>query len=250
VHAEWLEWGRERRQRHPVVTAAQRASEIINPYHFLDTLFRHLDGDDVIVCGDGAACVVTFQVAQIQRGQRLFTNAGSASMGYDLPAAIGAAVARNGKRVICIAGDGSVQLNLQELQTIVHHRLPITIFVLDNGGYQSIRQTQSSYFGRLVGESPQSGVSFPDMVKIAEAYGIPASRLEGADFESRLDAVLGVAGPSLCQVILDPAQTFEPKLSSRQLPDGRMVSSPLEDMYPFLSREELRENMLIPLLGE
>lgn len=249
-HGDWLRWSRERRLLHPVVTEVQRSAEPLNPYHFLDVLFRHLRDDDVVVCGDGTACVVTFQVAHIRKGLRLFTNAGSASMGYDLPAAIGAAVARGGKRVICLAGDGSVQLNLQELQTVVHHRLPIKIFVLNNGGYQSIRQTQLSYFKRLVGEGPESGVSFPDMVKIGAAYGLDSTRLEGLGFEPALDRVLESAGAVVCEVMLDPRQQFEPKLSSRQLPNGTMVSSPLEDMYPFLSREELRENMKIPLLEE
>lgn len=250
MHAEWLAWATERRKLHPVVSEEQRRAFPINPYHFVDALIRRLDDDDVIVCGDGAACVVTFQVAELKRGQRLWTNAGSASMGYDLPAAIGAAVARGGKRVICLAGDGSVQMNLQELQTVVHYRLPIKLFVLNNGGYQSIRQTQLAYFGRLVGESPVSGVSFPDMAKIGAAYGLPSMRIEAFDFDRQVDDVLGSDGAFVAEVMLDPKQQFEPKLSSRQLPDGKMVSSPLEDMYPFLSREELRANLLIPPLEE
>lgn len=253
-HAGWLAWAVKRKELHPVVTEEQRKATPLNPYHFIDVLVRHLDDDDVIVCGDGAACVVTFQVAHLKRGQRLWTNAGSASMGYDLPAAIGAAIARKngrgGKRVICLAGDGSVQMNLQELQTVVHYGLPIKLFVLNNGGYQSIRQTQLAYFGRLVGESPVSGVSFPDMTKIGAAYGLPSARMEGLDFERQLDDILAADGAFVCEVMLDPKQQFEPKLSSRQLPDGKMVSSPLEDMFPFLSREELRANMLIPLLEE
>lgn len=248
AHRKWLDWCVSKRERYPVVSDSQRRSLPLNPYHFVDRLIRALGPDDVIACGDGTACVVSFQVAEIKLGQRLFTNAGSASMGYDVPAAIGAAIARGGGRVICLAGDGSVQLNLQELQTIVHHRLPIKIVVLNNGGYQSIRQTQLSYFGRLVGESPRSGVSFPDMVKIGEAYGLRSCRIEGLDFAATLEDFLASDGPAICEVMLDPDQQFEPKLSSRQLPDGRMVSSPLEDLYPFLPREELRENMLIPLV--
>ena len=250
AHREWLAWAVKRNELHPVVSEEQRRSLPLNPYHFVDVLVRRLEEDDVIVCGDGAACVVTFQVAQLKRGQRLWTNAGSASMGYDLPAAIGAAVARGGKRVICMAGDGSVQMNLQELQTVVHYGLPVKLFVLNNGGYQSIRQTQLAYFGRLVGESAESGVSFPDMARIGAAYGLPSARLEGLAFEQQLDAILAAPGAFVCEVMLDPKQQFEPKLSSRQLPDGKMVSSPLEDMYPFLSREELRANMFIPPIEE
>jgi acetolactate synthase-1/2/3 large subunit len=203
-----------------------------------------LADDDAIVCGNAAACIVPYQVARLQAGQRLISNSGAASMGHDLPAAIGAAIGREGRRVICLAGDGSIQLNIQELQTIVHHQLPVKIFVLDNGGYLSIRQTQSNFFGKLVGESPASGISFPDMTRIAAAYGLPAIRVERASELGSMEALLNAPGPALCHVRLDPAQEFEPRLKSRQLPDGQMVSPSLEDMYPFLSREELRENIL------
>ena len=167
-------------------------------------------------------------------------------MGHDLPAAIGAAVARGGRRVICLAGDGSIQMNIQELQTLVHHRLPVKVFVLNNNGYLSIRTTQSNFFGRLVGESAASGVSFPDTVKLGQAYGIPSWRIDRPEFADQIGQALESTGPALCEVMLDPAQVFEPKLSSKQLPDGRMVSAPLEDMFPFLDRDELLSNLLIP----
>lgn len=248
IHSDWLAWCQERVQRYPIFLPQKHQSQenAINPYHLMNTLFKCLDKDDVIVCGDGMACVVTFQSAIIQKGQKLFSNSGSASMGYDLPAAVGAAIAQQGKRVICFAGDGSLQMNIQELQTVVHHQLPIKIFVLNNGGYLSIRATQINFFGKLVGESSQSGVSFPDIVKVAEAYGIPATRINSPDFQSQLMEVLEQPGPVVCEIMLDTEQLFEPKLSSRQLPDGRMVSSPLEDMAPFLDREELLSNLLIP----
>ena len=177
-HADWLKWCRERRRALPDGAPSQRtANDGINAYYFVEKLFEQLDKDDVVVCGDATACITPFQVAQIKKGQRVFSNSGCASMGYDLPAAIGAAVARDGKRVICLAGDGSMMMNVQELQTIAHNRLPIVIFVLSNGGYLSIRSTQSNFFGKLIGEGPQSGVSFPDMLKLAEAHGLPAMRL-------------------------------------------------------------------------
>ena len=169
-------------------------------------------------------------------------------MGHDLPSAIGAAVARDGKRVICLAGDGSLQMNIQELQTVAHHRWPIKIFVLNNGGYLSIRQTQTNFFGLQVGATAESGVSFPDHVKVARAYGINATRLEGPDFVTELRRVLESDEPEICEVMLDRNQVFEPKLTSRRLSNGRMASSPLEDMAPFLSRDELRENMLVRLV--
>ena len=150
--------------------------------------------------------------------------------------------------MICLAGDGSIQLNIQELQTVAHHQLAVKIFVLNNDGYLSIRTTQGNFFGRFVGESPRSGVSFPDMVKIGQAYGLPSFRIDMADFAGAIERALKTPGPVLCEVMLDPGQTFEPKLSSKQLPDGRMVSAPLEDMHPFLPREELLANLLIPPL--
>ena len=247
----WLAWCRVRVARYPTVTPQQRKSKVINPYAFIDSVIRHLDHDEVIVCGDGAACVVSIQVAFMKRGMRMFCNSGDASMGYDIPASIGAAVAREGRRVICFAGDGSAHFNIQELESIQFHRLPIKIFVLNNGGYLSIRTTQSGFFkGNFVGEGRRSGVSFPDYVKVATAYGLPAVRIEASDFASELAAFLELPGPALCEVILDPAQEFEPKVTSRALPDGRMATAALEDMAPFLSREELAENMLIPLLEE
>lgn len=245
--AGWLAWCRERHARYPAVLPRhRRAAEKINPYHFMEKLFSELNAQDVVVCGNGAATVVTFQAAHIGLGMRLWANSGCASMGYDLPAAIGAAIAREGRRVICLAGDGSLQLNLQELQTVVSYSLPIKIFVLNNSGYLSIRSSQQAFFGNTVGESPSSGVCLPDSVALAKAFGIPAVRLEGADFGTCLRDTLDSPGPVVCDVILDPDQGFEPRQSSRQLPDGRIVSAPLEDLYPFLSREELLENMLIP----
>jgi acetolactate synthase I/II/III large subunit len=246
-HAGWLAWCKERVRRYPVVQPRQREFRgAINPYHFIDTLWQHLADDDVVVCGDATACIVPFQVARIRGRQRLFSNSGSASMGYDLPAAIGAAVARGGKRVVCLAGDGSIQMNVQELQTLAHHRFPIKLFVLSNGGYLSIRTTQKNFFGHLVGEGPASGVSFPGMVNLAAAYDIPGCRLDTADFAARLPGILAGEGPMLCEVVLDQTQTFEPRLSSKQLPDGRIVTAPLEDMFPFLDKDELRQNLLIP----
>ncbi len=246
-HAAWLGWCKERRRRFPVVQPRQREYHgAINPYHFMEMVFARLAADDIVVCGDATACIVAFQVAQLKRGQRLFSNSGCASMGHDLPAAIGAAMARPGRRIICLAGDGSVQMNIQELQTVVHYQLPIKIFTLSNGGYLSIRTTQRSFFGQEIGAGPQSGVSFPDMTKIAAAYGIPSRRINEADFGACLDAVLAGSGPFLADVVLDQNQTFEPRLSSKQLPDGRMVTAPLEDMFPFLERAELAENLLIP----
>jgi acetolactate synthase-1/2/3 large subunit len=249
-HAEWLRWCRERVANYPAVLPRQRTwKNGINSYFFVETLFSQLGPDDVVVCGDATACIVPFQAAQLQKGQRLFSNSGSASMGYDLPAAIGAAVA-HGRRVICLGGDGSIMMNLQELQTVAHHRLPLVIFVLNNGGYLSIRTTQSNFFGKLIGEGAESGVSFPDFVKVAEALGLRGMRIEGERFAEQIAEALASDGPMVCEVVLDRAQGFEPKLSSKKLPDGRMVTAPLEDMAPFLPRDEFKRNLLIPAWEE
>ena len=248
-HAAWTGWCRERVARYPVVTDRLRTGgTMINPYHFLDQLIRRLDERHVIACGDGAACVVPFQVGHMKPGMRMFCNSGDASMGYDIPSAVGAAFAAPDRTIICLAGDGSGHLNIQELQTIVHHQLRVKLFILNNGGYLSIRMTQGGFFkGNFVGESARSGVSFPDYVKVGAAYGLPSVRLSSRDFASELDNFLAAPGPALCEVMLDPDQQFEPKLSSRQLPDGRLMSASLEDMAPFLERQELEENMLVPL---
>ncbi|MEI6514788.1 MAG: thiamine pyrophosphate-binding protein [bacterium] len=250
-HNAWLAWCKERVTRYPVVLERHRVfNGYINPYHFIEKLFECLGENDVVVCANATATIIPFQAAKIKRGQRLFSNSGSASMGYDLPASVGAAVASNGRRVICLAGDGSLQMNIQELQTIVHNSLPIIIIVLNNDGYVSIRQTQANFFGHMIGESPKTGVSFPDIVKVAKAYGLPAVRLDSPDFPGALGEVLSGKGPCVVEVMLDPGQSFEPKTSSRKLPDGRMVSAPLEDMYPFLDREELKSNLLFQVAEE
>jgi len=247
AHEEWLAWCKARQVKYPQVLAKHREWRgKINPYHFIEVLFDQLSENDIVVTGNATACIVAFQAAKIKRGQRLFSNSGSASMGYDLPAAIGAAFAApENSRVICLAGDGSFQLNIQELQTIAHHRLPIKIFVLNNNGYLSIRTSQGNFFKRLAGEGSASGVSFPDYCSVAGAYGIDAVRLDSNEFGQNLAAVLNKPDPTLCEVMLDDTQQFEPRMSSRQLEDGRIVTPPLEDMFPFLPREELAENMLL-----
>jgi acetolactate synthase-1/2/3 large subunit len=250
AHARWLAWCKERVARYPILLDRHQASgPKMNPYRFVHRLFERLADDDVVVCGNATASVVPFQVGRIREGQRMFANSGDASMGFDLPAAIGAAVARGGKRVICLAGDGSLQMNVQELQTASHNRLPIKLFVLDNGGYLSMRSTQGNFFKRFIGEGPSSGVSFPDFGKLAGAHGWPFVAIDEPSWEEGLSRALGTDGPTFVHALLDPEQPFEPKLAARQLPDGRMVSPTLEDLSPFLEREELLSNMLVPLPG-
>ena len=243
-HLPWLSWSRERVRRYPGVLPHHRQTGVsLNPYRFLELLFARLAPDDVIVCGNGAAFVMTLQAAAIQRGQRVFFNSGTAAMGYDLPAAIGAAFGRRLGHVVLIAGEGSIQMNLQELQTIVHHGLPVKMFVLSNGGYLSIRTTQLGFFGNLYGESPATGVSFPDLKKVADAFGLSSFHIRDDQCGAQVEEILSQPGPVLVDVVVDPNQEFEPRSASRRMPDGSIVTPPLEDMYPFLEREELAENV-------
>jgi acetolactate synthase-1/2/3 large subunit len=244
----WLSWCKERIRRYPIVLPEYRQRRRpVNPYVFCDMLSQRLDAEDVMVSSNGSSCVVPIQAMGIKRGQRHIVNSGCAAMGYGLPAAIGACFANGRKRVICLEGDGSIQLNIQEFETVAYHRLPLKIFVFNNGGYLSIRTTQNNFFdGHLVGESEKSGVGFPDFVKVAKAYGIPAFRItRHSQLEEAIGRALDSDGPALCDVLMDPDQPFSPRTASKRLPDGRMGSSPLEDMYPFLPKDEFLSNMII-----
>jgi len=253
-HRAWLEWARERVRRFPAVLPDYRAHGAANhPYVAMDALFAALGEDDVVVTGNGSACVVSFQASHLKRGQRLWTNSGCATMGYDLPAAIGVCAATGGrKRVICIAGDGSIMMNLQEMQTIAGSRLPVKVFLLNNGGYVSIFQTQRNFFhGVEVGGGPKSNVTFPAFRKIAEAFDFAYFRAEAHnDLPGAIEATLASDGPALCEMMIDETVPFAPKLGAKQHPDGRITSPPLEDLSPFLPREVLRDNMLIDLLED
>lgn len=278
----------------------------INHYVFNEKLFKdYLSAGDAVICGNGAACVVTFQSCYVKDDQRIYTNSGCAAMGYGFPAAIGVAVAREHlqqelaagtmaetdnkaavealiekateagfsavdceeiitkgavaynktalsavlrsldkkPRTICIDGDGSFQMNIQELQTVVRNNLNLKIIIINNNGYHSIRQTQTNLFkGQpYVGISEQSGVSFPDLSKLAPAYGLPYFRVTSiSDMDEAMKGFLATEGPALLEAIVDETQNFEPKLSSKVLPDGRIVSPPQDDMFPFLPEEEYK----------
>ncbi|MEA3059749.1 MAG: acetolactate synthase large subunit [Sphingomonadales bacterium] len=250
---EWLAWARERGAKFPVVLPEYRDHEPCHPYVAMEALFAQLGGDDVIVTGNGTACVVSFQTADIKRGQRLWTNSGCATMGYDLPAAVGVCAARGpGKRVICIAGDGSIMMNIQEMQTIAGYGFPVKVFLLNNNGYVSIFQTHRNFFnGVEVGGGPKSNVTFPEFRKVAEAFGFAySSAARHEDLAGAIGSALASEGPAMCEIFIDEAVSFAPKLGAKQHPDGRITSPPLEDLSPFLPREVLRENMRIDLIEE
>jgi len=221
--------------------AGERQAQHINPYHAIHHIFSQLRASDIIACGNASACILPFQIGHLQAGQRMFSNSGSASMGYDLPAAIGAAIAAQGKqRVVCFAGDGSLQMNVQELQTLKTTGLSVIVIVINNGGYQSIRQTHSNFFGRVIGATPDSGVEFPDYCQLARAYGLPAERITSHADLTRLAALLHENGPLLIDLHVDPQQGFAPRIQSRMDSHGQFLTPALDDMYPFLPPEEVQ----------
>lgn len=240
-HERWLDWCKSLVKDYPVVCEEYHRTDngLINPYVFIDKLFGMLKNDDRIICGNGSACVITFQAGKIKQGQRMFTNSGCAAMGYGLPAALGVAVSDNTKRTVCIDGDGSVMMNLQELATIAHNGLNLKLIILNNNGYHSIRQTQTNLFQPpFIGIDAASGVGFPDFKLIADAFGISYYCLNNEEnCEDVLKSALNCEGPCICEAIVDPTQNFAPKSSSKVLPDGRITSPSLDDMAPFLDRE-------------
>ena len=245
-HKPWVAWCRHMVEKYPAVLPEYHNTPMLNPYVFMDKMFAHMSEDDVMTLGNGSACVMTFQAAKIRQGQRMFTNSGCAAMGYGLPAALGAAVARmeSGSRVLCVDGDGSLMMNVQELQTISHNQLNVKLFVLNNNGYHSIRQTQRNLFKPpLIGLDPETGVGFPDFAKLADAFGFAYAEISAEETaDAQICQVLEAEGPVLCNVIVDPEQNFVPKLSSKVLPDGRIVSPSMDDMFPFLPRDEYESN--------
>lgn len=250
---EWMDYCRSLKKQYPVILPEHRSrTDYVSSYVLPELISNSCPPDTIVVTGNGTAYTSTFQAIPIREGMRMFSNEACASMGYGLPASIGAALAGCGRPVVCITGDGSIQMNLQELQTVVNYRLPIKIFVYNNGGYLSIKLTQKAFFdGCFVGSHPLSGVILPDFEKIAFAYGLPFFRLRNHfEAESEMANIFTVQGPALIEVMTDPFEVLGPKASSWKLPDGTMVSAPLEDLAPFLPREEFQNNMLIPVETE
>ena len=244
----WKNWCTKRKEKYPTLPPEYMdANHNVNPYLFIKRLSENMADDAVIVAGNGTACISLFQAVEVKEGQRIIWNSGCAAMGYDLPAAIGACFANRKKAVICLAGDGSLQMNIQELQTIKHHNLPIKLFVLNNDGYISIRQTQENLFNRnYVACDSSCGISFPNLANIAEAYGLAYEFIDHNDgLEDKIIKILADSQAVICEVLLDTDYKFSPKASSMQLPDGTMVSRSLEDMAPFLDRGEFTENIII-----
>ncbi len=240
----WASWCRDIREKYHVCHEhVQLPDAPLNPYLVVDRIFRTMRKDDVVACGNASACIVPFQIGQIQSGQRLFSNSGAASMGYDLPAAIGAAFASKvecPRRVICFAGDGSLQMNIQELQTLKTTACNVIIVVLNNGGYLSIWQTHENFFGKVVGATPATGVEFPDFTAVGAAYGLRTTSIKNTADLPRLDQLMTEDGPLLIDVVVDPRQEFTPRIKSRVDADGRFTTPELDDMHPFLPPDEVK----------
>lgn len=251
---DWINQCNEWKNKYPVVLNRHFLNdELANVYAFMSVLSHNLPEGALTVAANGSASVTGSQSFYIKKNSRFIMNCAISSMGYDLPGAVGAAVAANGKDVYCIAGDGSIMMNLQELQTIITNRLPVKIFIINNQGYHQIRQTQNNIFHNgFVGIGPESGdLGFPDFSKIACAFGFPYMSIKNNDeLESIIKQIIDYKGCIICEVFVTTSQVFEPKSATKKLDDGTLVSPPLEDMAPFLSREELKSNMYIPLAEE
>ncbi len=250
---KWLGKCKQYKQKYPMLDEKRKnIKEYVDSYYFFYVLSNLLKGkENIYVFGNGTASVSSYQSLQNYKNDKIVVNSGCAAMGYDLPAAIGACMGSK-QEVICVTGDGSLQMNIQELQTIIHNKLPIKLFVLNNKGYISIRNTQNNFFkGHKVGSDQESGVSCPNIVKVADAYGFKTFKIENQEnLENKLKKILQQKAPFVCEVMLSPNEKMEPKLSSEIKPDGKIVSKPLEDMYPFLDREEFKENMIVPIIKE
>lgn len=250
--APWIERCREWKSKYPLVIPEQRnLPNQLSMYHFSEALSDEMAPGDVIVPGSsGFAIEIFLLVLKIKKDQRTFHNRGTGSMGFALPAAIGAAVA-SGKRTICVDGDGGFQMNIQELATVERLGLPIKFFVANNDGYASIRASQSGYFKQLVGADKTSGMTLPDLGEVSKAYGLPFVRIaDKKDLNAQIRAVLAMDGPVVCEVMVAPNEERIPRASSYIKSDGSMGSKPLEDLFPFLDREEFKRNMLIATIED
>lgn len=258
VHAggEWLTACQSWKKNYPVVQPKQweENGSTANVYAFVKYMSSRLPENSLTAVSNGACCVVGHQTYEIKKGSRFANNSAIASMGYGLPAAIGTCIGGNRRETICLEGDGSIMMNLQELQTILTNKLPIKIFLINNSGYHSIRITQSNLFSEhsKIGIGEESGdLSFPDFKKLSEAFGYPYySARSNKEMKEVVDQVLSLDGPVFCEIFTDTEQRWEPKSSTKRLEDGTLVSPPLEDLAPFLPREELKEIMFIPLMED
>jgi acetolactate synthase-1/2/3 large subunit len=248
---KWIDRCKEWKARYPfVLPEYYQAENGLSMYAFSELLSDELAPDDVILPGNaGFSCEIFLTALKAKAGQRIFHNKGTGAMGFSQPAAIGACIASNRKRTVCVDGDGGFQMNIQELETVKRLNLPIKFFVINNQGYASIRSSQQNYFHHLSGADATSNLTFPDLLKISRAYGLEVAQItDVASARETICNVLNTPGPVVCDVKVIPDEPRLPRLASAQKPDGSMVSRPLEDMFPFLPREEFLANMIVPPL--
>lgn len=251
--SEWKEWAQVRKARYPgVLPEYHDQKQYVNPYVFFQALYQDAYEDDIFITDTGGCLVWSVQAYEPKKGQELISAFAHSPMGYAFPAAIGAWFADPKRRIITFSGDGGFQLNIQELQTVKHYNIPLKMFVLNNNAYGIIKQFQEIYFqGKYMGTTKNSGYSAPDFVKVAEAYGIPAVRITDHEgMREKINKVLVAEGPMLCEVMIDESQKLIPKLIADRTPEGKYISKPLEDMAPFLPRDEFMGNMIIDPLPE
>jgi len=244
----WITRCKEWKAKYPVVSNEYlKPSKYVNTYALIDVLSDILNENDLIVPGSSGSCAeITLQAFKTKHGQRIINSPGLGSMGFGLPQSIGVCLASGGKRTICIIGDGGLQHNIQELETLKRLNIPVKLFILNNNGYASIRNTQNKFFeGRLVCCDPSSGLTLPDTCRIVSAYGLPVSRITNqSNLKEDITDVLNTEGPVVCEVMVEPDLQTVPKLSSFVKADGFIVSKPLEDLWPFLERDEFGKNMI------
>jgi acetolactate synthase-1/2/3 large subunit len=250
----WKQRCADWKNRYPVIQPEHRKPEgRVSMYHLAEALQDVLPGNTPIVSGSSGSAIELFLLAlRVKTGQRVFHTTALGAMGYGIAASIGVCMANGRRPVVCVDGDGGFQFNIQELETVSRLRLPITFFVLNNDGYASIRASQTNFFGApRIGCSPETGQTLPDITKVAQAYGLQTDVIrDQSDLRADLRRVLNRGGPLVCDTFIIPDESRGPRLSSMQRPDGSFVSKPLEDLYPFLSREEFLSNMLIPVEEE
>ncbi len=253
-HAAWDARCAGWKTRYPVITDEHRKPEgKVSIYHLAEVIGTESRPDDLLVSGSSGSGIEIFLLAcPTRRGQRIYHTAGLGAMGYGLPMSIGICIGGDRRRTILVDGDGGFQFNIQELETAARLCLPIKFFILNNDGYASIRASQTGYFGRpSIGCDSSTGLTVPDMSRIAAAYGIPALAIsDQKNLREDVRRALAMDGPVIVDVHVIPDEMRAPRLQSYQKPDGSMVSKPLEDLFPFLPREEFLANMIVKPLEE
>jgi acetolactate synthase-1/2/3 large subunit len=251
---DWLKRCKAWQAKYPVVLPQYwQEKDFVNNYVLIDVLSEEMSGEDLLVCGSsGASSEITMQAFKVKLGMRIFNTQGLGPMGFGIPSAIAGCLAAGNKRTVCVDGDGGFVMNIQELETIKRIKLPIKFFVLNNKGYASIRNTQRNYFqGHLVASDPSSGLTLPDFLKVAEGFGIHTAKIENhSNIREKVRTVLDFDGPVVCEVMISPDQYTAPRITSTQRQDGTMISKPLEDLWPFLDKDEFKANMIIKPVEE